>query len=177
MVKSTDAKQQMSFVPPDFLPTKSKGILFLDEMNSAPRAVQAAAYQLILNRKIGEYELPVGWAVVAAGNRAGDRAVVNDMPSALANRLVHIDFKVDVDDLRRQVEKEAKRKSAAQKSGDAVAKAKDTTEPKKYGEGNKTVIRDNKANVSEAQLKASGMSLRAYMNTWKKTGKRPGKKA
>ena len=76
-----------------------------------------------------------------------------------------------------QAEKEAKRKSAAQKSGAAVAKAKDTTEPKKYGEGNKTVIRDNKANVSEAQLKASGMSLRAYMNTWKKTGKRPGKKA
>ena len=98
VVKGTGAKQQMSFVPPDFLPTKGKGILFLDEMNSAPRAVQAAAYQLILNRKIGEYELPVGWAVVAAGNRAGDRAVVNDMPSALANRLVHIDFEVDVDD-------------------------------------------------------------------------------
>ena len=98
VVKGAGAKQQMSFVPPDFLPTKGKGILFLDEMNSAPRAVQAAAYQLILNRKIGEYELPVGWAVVAAGNRAGDRAVVNDMPSALANRLVHIDFEVDVDD-------------------------------------------------------------------------------
>lgn len=92
--------RQMSFVPPDFLPhdPKSKGILFLDEMNSAAQSVQAAAYQLILNRKIGEYTLPDGWAVLAAGNRAGDRAVVHSMPSALANRFVHIDFEVDVDD-------------------------------------------------------------------------------
>lgn len=92
--------RHMAFIPPDFLPRdpKSKGVLFLDEMNSAPQSVQAAAYQLILNRKIGEYELPEGWAVVAAGNRAGDRAVVNAMPSALANRFVHIDFEVDVDD-------------------------------------------------------------------------------
>ncbi len=99
VVRGATAKnQQMAFVPPDFLPTKGKGILFLDEMNSAPRAVQAAAYQLILNRKLGDYELPEGWSVFAAGNRAGDRAVVNDMPSALANRLVHIDFEVDPDD-------------------------------------------------------------------------------
>lgn len=98
VVRGTGKAQQMSFVPPDFLPTKGKGILLLDEMNSAPRAVQAASYQLILDRKIGDYELPPGWSVVAAGNRAGDRAVVNDMPSALANRLVHIDFEVDVDD-------------------------------------------------------------------------------
>lgn len=90
--------KQMSFVPPDFLPVSGEGILFLDEMNSAPQSVQAAAYQLILNRRIGEYELPEGWAVLAAGNRAGDRAVVNAMPSALANRFVHIDFEVDVDD-------------------------------------------------------------------------------
>jgi hypothetical protein len=92
--------RHMSFVPPDFLPRdpKSKGVLFLDEMNSAPQSVQAAAYQLILNRRIGEYVLPEGWAVLAAGNRSGDRAVVNAMPSALANRFVHIDFTVDVDD-------------------------------------------------------------------------------
>lgn len=93
-------RRHMAFVPPDFLPMdpKSAGILFLDEMNSAAQSVQAAAYQLILNRRIGEYELPEGWAVLAAGNRAGDRAVVHSMPSALANRFVHIDFEVDVDD-------------------------------------------------------------------------------
>lgn len=88
----------MGFVPPDFLPTKGEGILFLDEMNSAPQSVQAAAYGLVLNRRLGEYELPKGWAILAAGNRAGDRGVVNTMPSPLANRLVHIDFEVDVED-------------------------------------------------------------------------------
>ncbi len=98
VVRGTGKTQTMAFVPPDFLPTKGKGILFLDEMNSAPQSVQAAAYQLILNRKLGDYELPEGWAVVAAGNRAGDRSVVNAQPAALANRFVHIDFEVDVDD-------------------------------------------------------------------------------
>ena len=88
----------MKWAPPNFLPTKGKGLLFLDEMNSAPQAVQAAAYQLILNRKVGDYVLPPGWSVLAAGNRAGDRAVTHAMPSALANRFVHIDFEVDADD-------------------------------------------------------------------------------
>jgi len=59
----------------------------------------------------------------------------------------------------------------------SVKAAPTKSEPKKYGEGNSMIIRDNKANVSEAQLKASGLSLRAYMNAWKKAGKRPGKKA
>jgi len=91
-------KKQMKWLPADFLPTKGKGILFLDELNAAPQSVQAAAYQLILNRKIGEYKLPDGWAVLAAGNRASDRSVVHAMPAALANRFVHIDFEVSVDD-------------------------------------------------------------------------------
>lgn len=88
----------VKWIAPDFLPTKGKGILFLDELVSAPQSVQAASYQLILNRRIGDYELPEGWSVLAAGNRAGDRAVVHAMPSALANRFVHIDFDVDPDD-------------------------------------------------------------------------------
>ncbi len=91
-------KKQMKWLPADFLPTKGKGILFLDEMNSAPQSVQAAAYQLVLNRKIGDYELPVGWSVLAAGNRASDRSVVHAMPAALANRFVHLDFDVNVED-------------------------------------------------------------------------------
>ncbi len=91
-------KKQMKWLPADFLPTKGKGILFLDELNAAPQSVQAAAYQLILNRKIGEYKLPDGWSVLAAGNRASDRSVVHAMPAALANRFVHIDFEVSVDD-------------------------------------------------------------------------------
>jgi hypothetical protein len=62
--------------------------------------VQASAYQLILDRKIGEYTLPDGWAIVAAGNREGDRGVVYRLPSPLANRFVHIEMEVNVSDWR-----------------------------------------------------------------------------
>ena len=84
--------------PPAFLPTEGRGVLFLDELNAAPPLVQAACYQLILDRRIGEYRLPDGWAVAGAGNREQDRAVVHRMPSALANRLVHIDIEPCLDD-------------------------------------------------------------------------------
>lgn len=83
---------------PSFLPQKGKGILFLDELNAAPLLVQAACYQLILDRKLGEYELPEGWSVVAAGNRETDKAVTFRMSSALANRFIHLNFDVDLED-------------------------------------------------------------------------------
>ena len=85
---------------PSFLPsnTSPKGILFLDEINTAPPAVQASAYQLILDRKVGEYELPDGWSIVAAGNRETDRGVVYKMPPPLANRFVHFEMEVDFND-------------------------------------------------------------------------------
>jgi len=83
---------------PDFLPTEGAGILFLDEINAAPLAVQAACYQLILDRKLGEYVLPAGWAIVAAGNLQTDRAVVNRMSTALASRFTHIEMICDLDD-------------------------------------------------------------------------------
>ena len=88
------------WAPPAFLPRDGEGILFLDELNAAPPSVQASAYQLILDRKVGEYELPDGWAIVAAGNREGDRGVTYRMPSPLANRFVHFEMEVDVDDWR-----------------------------------------------------------------------------
>jgi len=88
------------WAPPSFLPRTGKGILFLDELNSAAPAVQASAYQLILDRKVGEYTLPDGWAIVAAGNREGDRGVVYRLPSPLANRFVHIEMEVSVEDWR-----------------------------------------------------------------------------
>ncbi len=91
---------QALWAPPSFLPRDGKGILFLDELNSAPPAVQASAYQLILDRKVGEYTLPEGWAIVAAGNREGDRGVVYRMPSPLANRFVHLEMDVNVEDWR-----------------------------------------------------------------------------
>jgi len=86
------------WAPPDFLPDDGAGILFLDELNAAPPLVQASCYQLVLDRRVGEYRLPDGWSIVGAGNRETDRAVVNRMPSALANRFIHLQFDVDVDE-------------------------------------------------------------------------------
>lgn len=83
--------------PPDFLPRTGRGILFLDELSAAPPAVQVALYQLILDRRCGDYTLPDGWHVIGAGNRQEDRAVAVRMSSALANRLLHITMDVDVD--------------------------------------------------------------------------------
>jgi hypothetical protein len=90
----------MVWAPPAELPTdpNSTAIIFLDELNSAPPAVQAAAYQLILNRRVGTYNLPKGVDIVAAGNRDGDRGVTYRMPAPLANRFVHLEAKVDFDD-------------------------------------------------------------------------------
>ncbi len=93
-----DASGAAVWCQPAFLPRKGQGILFLDELNTAPPLVQAACYQLILDRRLGEYTLPAGWTVIAAGNRESDRAVTHRMPSALANRMVHLDFEPDLDD-------------------------------------------------------------------------------
>ena len=90
------------WLAPSFLPDKARdgeqGILFLDELNAAPPLVQASGYQLVLDRRIGEYELPEGWSIVAAGNRQGDRAVTHRMSSALADRFVHLNYDVDLAD-------------------------------------------------------------------------------
>ena len=73
-------------------------VLFLDEMNSAAPAVQAAAYQLILNRRVGQYRLPDNVIIVAAGNREADKGVTYRMPAPLANRFVHLEMAVNFDD-------------------------------------------------------------------------------
>lgn len=87
---------------PNFLPDEERdgkhGILFLDELNSAPQLVQGACYELILDRALGDYKLPDGWVVLAAGNREGDKGVTSKMPTPLANRFVHLHFGVDLDD-------------------------------------------------------------------------------
>lgn len=80
------------------IPNESKGVLFLDELNQAPPAVQAAAYQLLLTRKVGNYTLPKGWALIGAGNRESDRSNAQRMPAALALRLIHVDMMVSPDD-------------------------------------------------------------------------------
>lgn len=95
------ADNRAIWCPPAFLPGENdpeRGILFLDELNAAPPLVQAACYQLILDRSIGEYRLPDGWCIIAAGNRDKDRAVTHRMPTALANRMVHLDFDAVLED-------------------------------------------------------------------------------
>jgi len=76
-------------------------VLFLDELNAAPPLVLAACYQLILDRKLGEYELPEGWTVVAAGNLETNRAVTSRMPTPLANRFAHFVMMTDSDEWSR----------------------------------------------------------------------------
>ena len=94
----------MAWAPPQELPTEEFAaqfdniVLFLDEMNSAAPAVQAAAYQLILNRRVGQYKLPDNVLIVAAGNREADKGVTYRMPAPLANRFVHVELAVNFDD-------------------------------------------------------------------------------
>ncbi len=87
---------------PSILPNAQRhgpeGILFLDEITSAPPTVSAAAYQLILDRRLGEYQVPDGWAIFAAGNRQGDRGVTYSMPAPLANRFSHFEVETNLDD-------------------------------------------------------------------------------
>ena len=85
----------MEWAPPVDLPTPALAaqydniVLFLDELNSAPPSIQSAAYQLVLNRRVGQYILPDNVLIVAAGNRETDRGVTYRMPSPLANRFRH----------------------------------------------------------------------------------------
>jgi hypothetical protein len=93
----------MNWAPPIELPSQELAkeypviVLFLDEMNSAAPAVQGAAYQLILNRRVGTYTLPDNVVMVAAGNRESDKGVSYRMPSPLANRFVHLEVRQDFD--------------------------------------------------------------------------------
>ena len=83
---------------PDIARHGPEGVLFLDEITSAPPSVSAAAYQLILDRRLGAYEVPAGWAIFAAGNRQGDRGVTYTMPAPLANRFSHFEIEANLDD-------------------------------------------------------------------------------
>jgi hypothetical protein len=95
---------KMVWAPPSELPDAEMAkqhktiILFMDEMNSAAPSVQAAAYQLVLNRRVGTYQLPDNVVMVAAGNRETDKGVTYRMPAPLANRFVHLEMTCDWED-------------------------------------------------------------------------------
>lgn len=94
IVKRSSAR----WLAPSDLPKAGKGILFADELTSAPPLNQAAMYQLILDRQLGEYHLPDGWYLIGAGNRMEDRAVVYRQSTALMNRFTHINMEASPED-------------------------------------------------------------------------------
>lgn len=80
----------------DAIPEGYKGwLVFFDELTSAPRGVQAAAYKPILDRMIGTHEIHDKVAIVAAGNLETDGAIVEAMSTALQSRMVHFELTVD----------------------------------------------------------------------------------
>lgn len=83
---------------PDFLPREGNDIVFLDELNMAPQLVQGAFYQLLEQRRLGDYVAPPDVDFIAAGNRETDRSVVTRMPMALCNRMVHFPYENHPDD-------------------------------------------------------------------------------
>lgn len=97
------ARQKAGYLPMDTFPLEGEApapgyngwLLFFDEANSAPKAVQAAAYKIILDRKIGQTKLHKNCAMVAAGNLESDGAIVEEMSTALQSRMAHLELAVD----------------------------------------------------------------------------------
>ena len=78
---------------------ESKGIIIFDELTAADKTLQVAAYEFILDRRLGDlYKVPKNWYIVAAGNRTEDRAVACSMSSALANRFLHVEVSPQLKD-------------------------------------------------------------------------------
>lgn len=97
--------ERMGYAPPEHFPLegldnipkgKAGWLLFLDEFPSAALSTQAAAYKLVLDRQVGKYNLHKNVAIVCAGNKDTDGAIVNRMSTAMQSRLVHLELDVDV---------------------------------------------------------------------------------
>ena len=84
---------------PSFLPEEgTAGFILFDEITSAPPSIQAAAYQYILDRCMGEHKIPDGWMILAAGNMTSDRGVTFQMAAPLLNRMCEIEVATVLDD-------------------------------------------------------------------------------
>jgi hypothetical protein len=94
-------KDRTKWLIPNWLPKNpnSKGILFFDEINLSPPSIQAVAYQLILDRRLGDYKLPDGWLIISAGNRVEDKCNVFEMSNALCNRFIHTELMIPDKDI------------------------------------------------------------------------------
>ena len=95
-IPAADARHEFTvWLKPKIFDLSGEGIqfLFLDEISAAPQSLQAAAYQIALDKRIGEHELPANCIVICAGNRTTDMSVAYRMPKALANRLMHFEIR------------------------------------------------------------------------------------
>lgn len=101
--KDATGADVMKWSAPAILPRdpNARAIILLDEFNSAPPSVQAGAYQLVLDRALGEYKVPDGCMIIAAGNRETDKGITFRMPTPIANRFVHVEMRADFDDWQR----------------------------------------------------------------------------
>lgn len=98
LVPGPDGTTRSRFAPPELIARSEPYVLFLDELNGSSPEVQKAFYSLVLDRRLGGYELPEGSVIIAAGNRATDQAIVKPMSSALANRFIHVHLRSSVSD-------------------------------------------------------------------------------
>jgi hypothetical protein len=102
MQEKDSGKRFTRWAVPDVFPIASRdgdtGILFIDELPTAPPATQNAFLQLLLSREIGDYKMPAGWSIIAAGNRLTDAAAVFQMPSPVRNRLLHYELETNLAD-------------------------------------------------------------------------------
>lgn len=89
-------KGETRWLLPNWLPRKGHGIIFFDELNLAPPSIQASAYQLILDRRLGDYVLPDGYIIVSAGNRLEDKAHTFEMANPLKNRFIHTELAIPI---------------------------------------------------------------------------------
>lgn len=95
-IPHVDEEGRTNWARPNFLPHSGAGILFLDELTSAPPAVQAAAYQLCLTP--WDFGVPKEWMVIAAGNSKSDRGVTFNIAAPLQNRLCDVTVATTLDD-------------------------------------------------------------------------------
>ena len=98
-IYADEVQARTVWFPPEFLPgaDQPQGILFLDELTAADQRLQISAYSLILDRRVGHYQLPEGWLIVAAGNASFHGAVSHDMGTALADRMFHFHVQTVID--------------------------------------------------------------------------------
>lgn len=95
--RNGEGESTVEWARPEFIPATGKGIIFFDELNTAPAAVQNAALQIILDRKCGPHKLGDGWYIVAAGNKASHKAHVNPLSAPLRNRFAIVEYEPSVE--------------------------------------------------------------------------------